>query len=73
MITLPPMCIQKNKLDEQYKEHKKLKKMVRKFHPSVENKKSLKVKKNDVLLNNDDGFDVTNEELMNQKIHAVIR
>ena len=47
--------------------------MVRKFHPSVENKKPLKVKKNDVLLNNDDGFDETNEELMNQKIHTVIR
>ena len=43
------MCMQKNKLDEQYKEHKKLKKMVRKFHPSVENKKPIKVKINDVL------------------------
>ena len=66
MITLPPMY-QKNKYDEQYKEHKKLKKMVRKFHLSVENKKPIIIKsqKSDPVLSNDDGFDESNEELMN--------
>lgn len=42
--------------------------MVRKFHLSVESKKPLKIKHNKsdpVLPNDDDGFDETNEELMN--------